>query len=187
MDFFLSCAYPNHNHEATQGVREQLKPWSTAFHVRKKAVTFGSVVISLLSPRLLLGILLFKRTFPSRKIGRFHLRSLPTHHPATWPFTKEDEEKSGLQISLGDFVPFSPLYCGFGVPELFFLLFVGSPVHSSFIATFDDDDDGPFGSKMKGATFQRRPPRTHGQCTHTLGTKNRENSHLQETLLDFVA
>ena len=37
----------------------------------------------------------------------------------------------------------------------------------------DDDDDGPFVSKMKGATFQRRHPRTHGQCTHTLGTENK--------------
>jgi len=53
------------------------------------------------------------------------------------------------------------------------MVFVGSPVHSSFITTFDD---GPFGSKMKGATFQRRPPRTHGQCTHTLGTKIEKHS-----------
>ena len=43
--------------------------------------------------------------------------------------------KSGLQISLGDFVSFSPLCCVFGVPELFFWLFVGSPVHSSLIAS----------------------------------------------------
>jgi hypothetical protein len=50
----------------------------------------------------------------------------------------------------------------------------------------DDDDDGYPVSKMKRATFQR-PPRAHGQCTHTLGTRNRENSNLQETLLDFVA
>jgi len=78
-----------------------------------------------------------------------------------------------------------PLYCAFGVPELFFV-FVGSPVHSSFIATFDNDD-GPFVSKMKGATLKRRPPCTHGQCAHTLGTKNRENDNLQETTLDFVA
>jgi hypothetical protein len=40
------------------------------------------------------------------------------------------------------------LSCAFGVPGLFFFVFVGSPVHSSFTATFDDDDDGPFGSKM---------------------------------------
>jgi hypothetical protein len=53
--------------------------------------------------------------------------------------------------------------------------------------TREDDDDGPFVSKMKAATFQRRPPRTHGQCTHTLGTKDEGNSNLQTTLLDFVA
>jgi hypothetical protein len=72
-------------------------------------------------------------------------------------------------------------------PSYFVFVFVGSLVHSSFIATFDDYDDGPFVSKMKGVTFQRRPPRAHGQCTHTLGTKKRENSNLQNTLLDFVA
>ena len=33
----------------------------------------------------------------------------------------EDEEKSGLQILLGDFVSLLPLCCAFGVPELFFL------------------------------------------------------------------
>jgi hypothetical protein len=49
-----------------------------------------------------------------------------------------------------------------------------------------DDDDGSFVSKMKAATFQRRPPRIHGQCTHTLGTKDEENNNLQITLLDFV-
>jgi hypothetical protein len=41
MDFFLSCAYPNHIHRATQGASKQLKPWSIAFHVRKKGVTEG--------------------------------------------------------------------------------------------------------------------------------------------------
>jgi hypothetical protein len=51
----------------------------------------------------------------------------------------------------------------------------------------DDDDDGPFVSKMKAATFQRRPPRTHGQCTHNLGTKNEENNNLQTILVDFEA
>jgi hypothetical protein len=33
----------------------------------------------------------------------------------------EDEEKSDLQISLGDFVSSFPLCCAFGVPELFFV------------------------------------------------------------------
>jgi hypothetical protein len=33
---------------------------------------------------------------------------------------------------------------------------------------------------MKGATFQRRPPRTHSQCTHILGTKDKENNNLQD-------
>ena len=46
---------------------------------------------------------------------------------------------------------------------------------------------GPFVSKMKGATFHRHPSRTHGQCTHTLNTKNEENNNLQESLMDFVA
>jgi hypothetical protein len=50
-----------------------------------------------------------------------------------------------------------------------------------------DDDDGPFVSKMKAATFQYRPPRTHGQCAHTLDTKDEENNNLQETLLNVVA
>jgi hypothetical protein len=51
-----------------------------------------------------------------------------------------------------------------------------------------DDDDGPPVSKTKGATFQRRPPRTHSQCTHTLGTKDEGNSNLQDTSsLEFVA
>jgi hypothetical protein len=58
----------------------------------------------------------------------------------------EDEEKSGLQISLGDFVSLFPLRCAFGIPSLFFFVFIGSPVHSSFIATFDDDD-GPSAAK----------------------------------------
>jgi hypothetical protein len=48
------------------------------------------------------------------------------------------------QISQGDFVSFLPLCCAFGVPEFF--LFVGSRVHSSFIATFDDDV-GPSAAK----------------------------------------
>jgi hypothetical protein len=34
---------------------------------------------------------------------------------------------------------------------------------------------------MKGATFQRRPPRTHGQYIHTLGTKDVENNNFQES------
>jgi hypothetical protein len=51
------------------------------------------------------------------------------------------KEKSGLQISLGDFVSFSSLLCIWR-SRVFFLLFSGSPVHSSFIATFDDYD-GP--------------------------------------------
>jgi len=55
MVFFLCCAYPNHDYEATQGARKQLKPWSIAFHVRKTGVTFG-LLISLRGPRLLLGI-----------------------------------------------------------------------------------------------------------------------------------
>jgi hypothetical protein len=46
---------------------------------------------------------------------------------------------------------------------------------------------GRFVSKTKEATFHYRPPRTHGQCTHTLGTKNEEKNNLRETLLDFVA
>ena len=29
-------------------------------------------------------------------------------------------------------------------------------------------------SKMKGLTFKCRSPRTHGQCTRTLGTKHRK-------------
>ncbi len=37
--------------------------------------------------------------------------------------------------------------------------------------TSDADDDGAPVIKMKGATFQRCPPRTHGRCTHTLGTR----------------
>jgi hypothetical protein len=32
----------------------------------------------------------------------------------------EDEKKSGLQISLGDFVSLFPLRCAFGIPEVFF-------------------------------------------------------------------
>ncbi len=40
-------------------------------------------------------------------------------------------------------------------------------------------------SKMKEATFQRRPPRTHGHCTHTLDTKNEESNDLQESLSNF--
>jgi hypothetical protein len=48
----------------------------------------------------------------------------------------EDEEKSGLQISLSDLVYFFPLRCAFGVPVLFFSVFVGSSVHSSLIANF---------------------------------------------------
>jgi hypothetical protein len=75
----------------------------------------------------------------------------------------EDEEQSGLQISLGDFMCLFFLFVvHLAVPSYyFFLLFVGSPVHSSLIATFDDDDE-PFGSKMKAATFRRHPPRTYG-------------------------
>jgi hypothetical protein len=53
--------------------------------------------------------------------------------------------------------------------------------------TPEDDDDGPFVSKMKGAIFQRRPPRTHSQCKHTLGTKDEGNNYLKNNLLDFVA
>jgi hypothetical protein len=98
----------------------------------------------------------------------------------------EDEKNQVYKSPLGEFVSLFPLCCAFGDPGLFVFVFGGSPVHSSFNATFDDDD-GPFGQKMKGATFQCRPPRTHGQCTHTLGTKNRENNNLQEALLDFVA
>jgi hypothetical protein len=48
----------------------------------------------------------------------------------------EDKEKSGLQISLGDLVSFFPLCCAFGVPVLFFSVFVGSSVHTSLIANF---------------------------------------------------
>jgi hypothetical protein len=33
----------------------------------------------------------------------------------------EDEEKSGLQISLGDLVSFFSFCCAFGVPVLFFI------------------------------------------------------------------
>jgi len=51
----------------------------------------------------------------------------------------------------------------------------------------DDDDDGPFASKMKAATFQRRPPRIHGQCIHTLGTKDEGNNNLQTILVYFEA
>jgi len=54
-------------------------------------------------------------------------------------------------------------------------------------AVDDDDDDGPFVSKIRGATFQRRLPRTYGQCTHPLRTNDEENNKLQGTLLDFVA
>jgi hypothetical protein len=43
----------------------------------------------------------------------------------------------------------------------------------------DDNDDGLFVSKMKGASFLRRPPRTHCQCTHTLCAKYKENDNLQ--------
>jgi len=39
----------------------------------------------------------------------------------------KDGEKSGLQTSLGDVVSLFSLCCAFGVPELFFLVFVGSP------------------------------------------------------------
>ena len=40
---------------------------------------------------------------------------------------------------------------------------------------------------MKGLTFQCRSPRTHGQCTRTLGTKHSKNSNLQVCLSKFVA
>ena len=40
---------------------------------------------------------------------------------------------------------------------------------------------------MKGLTFQCRSPRTHGQCTRTLGTKHGKNSNLQVCLSKFVA
>jgi hypothetical protein len=66
-------------------------------------------------------VLLIKRTFHSRKNHGFYLRSLPTHHPATWPITMEDEGKSGLQTSFGDAVFLIPLCCAFGIPELFFV------------------------------------------------------------------
>jgi hypothetical protein len=42
-------------------------------------------------------------------------------------------------------------------------------------------------SKMKGSTFQCRPPRIHGQLTHTLGTKNKETDNPLGSLLEFVA
>ena len=48
------------------------------------------------------------------------------------------------------------------------------------------DDEAPV-SKMKGLTFQCRSPRTHGQCTRTLGTKHSKNSNLQVCSSKFVA
>jgi hypothetical protein len=48
------------------------------------------------------------------------------------------------------------------------------------------DDEAPV-SKMKGLTFQCRSPRTHAQCTRTLGTKHRQNSNLQMYSSKFVA
>ncbi len=48
------------------------------------------------------------------------------------------------------------------------------------------DDEAPV-SKMKGLAFQCRSPRTHAQCTRTLGTKHRKNSDLQVCLSKFVA
>ena len=64
-------------------------------------------------------ITLIKRTFPSRKIQRFYLHSLPTHHHATWPVTMENGQKSGLQISWGDLVSFLPLYRHLAFPSYF--------------------------------------------------------------------
>jgi hypothetical protein len=55
MDFFLSCAYPNHVHEAAQGVSKQLKPWSIASHARKKCVTLGPVLNFVKRPKTSLG------------------------------------------------------------------------------------------------------------------------------------
>jgi hypothetical protein len=48
----------------------------------------------------------------------------------------------------------------------------------------DDDDDGPFVSKMKGAILH--PPRPQRQYAHTLGTKDEGNNNLKNNLLDFV-
>ena len=49
----------------------------------------------------------------------FYLCSLSTHHHASWPVTMEDEQKSDLQISWGDFVSLLPFCCAFDIPEWF--------------------------------------------------------------------
>ena len=60
----------------------------------------------------------------------------------------EDDKKSGLQISLGDFVSFPPLFCCISRSQVIFLgvrrLAGPQLLHRNF-----DDDDGPFVSKMK--------------------------------------
>ena len=75
------------------------------------------------SPLVIIIILLFKRTFHSRKNRRFQLRSLHTTHafPCT-PITK-DAKTYVLQDCLGDLVLFFHICCGFGLPVPLFLLY----------------------------------------------------------------
>ena len=47
----LSCAYPNHFHQATQGASKQLKPWSIASYVPKRRRNIGACTNSVTRPK----------------------------------------------------------------------------------------------------------------------------------------
>ena len=88
-----------------------------------------------------ISLLSYKKNFVYGKKRGFHLRSLPTHHHATWPLTMEDEEKSGLQTSLGDCVFWFPLCRAFG-PSYFLWCSSARRSHCRLPAHMDTKNKG---------------------------------------------